>query len=218
MCINYYLNTPTPWWQNSNLMSKAGPEKPQLQLQKGYHSHPLLPRACSSLLSRAAVVLSTKSPSVVSVSSWETCRERLSKKINWAFKFLLLQPQGGLSLDQWPQAFAPHWRCLWTTTNFFFFFSFLQPHPRHMRFPGQGSHRSCSWGLCHSHANTRSLTHWVKPGIKPTFSGTLCWVFNPLNHNANSNHWYFKWHKPSIWRTNKFTQTRCLCTKDRKKP
>ena len=31
-----------------------------------------------------------------------------------------------------------------------------------------------------------SLTHWVRPGIKPTSSQTLCWVLNLLSHNKNS--------------------------------
>ena len=31
----------------------------------------------------------------------------------------------------------------------------------------------------------RSLTHWARPGIGPTFSRTLCWVLNPLSHNGN---------------------------------
>ena len=40
-------------------------------------------------------------------------------------------------------------------------------------------------GLHHSRGNTGSLTHCVKPGIKPTSSWTLCWVLNLLNHNGN---------------------------------
>ena len=35
-------------------------------------------------------------------------------------------------------------------------------------------------------SNARSLTHWVKPGIKPASSWTLCWVLNLLSHNRNS--------------------------------
>ena len=34
--------------------------------------------------------------------------------------------------------------------------------------------------------NTRSLTHWVRPRIKPSFSWTLCWVPDLLCHNGNS--------------------------------
>ena len=66
-------------------------------------------------------------------------------------------------------------------------------------------------GLCHSHSNFRiqatsatytaawgnaaSLTHWVRPGIEPTSSWTLCWVLNLLSHNGNSKAdvlWTFK--------------------------
>ena len=38
----------------------------------------------------------------------------------------------------------------------------------------------------HGHSNTRSLTHWVRPGIKPISSQTPCQVLNPLSHNRNS--------------------------------
>ena len=58
-------------------------------------------------------------------------------------------------------------------------------------------------GLCHSH-NIKSepllqptaqlwqcwsLTHWVRPGIEPASSQTLCQVLNPLIHNRNSCIW-----------------------------
>ena len=36
-----------------------------------------------------------------------------------------------------------------------------------------------------------SLTHWVRPGIEPASSQTLCWVLNPLSHSGISNHWPF---------------------------
>ena len=70
------------------------------------------------------------------------------------------------------------------------------------KFLSQGSNWSCSWGPPHSHSNTwiqatsmtytatcsnaRTLTHWEKPGIKPTSSQKHCQVFNPLSHNENS--------------------------------
>ena len=38
----------------------------------------------------------------------------------------------------------------------------------------------------HRHGNAKSLTHWARPGIEPTSSGTLCQVLNPLNHIGNS--------------------------------
>ena len=34
--------------------------------------------------------------------------------------------------------------------------------------------------------NARSLTHWARPGIKPTPSWTLCQDLNLLSHNRNS--------------------------------
>ena len=42
-----------------------------------------------------------------------------------------------------------------------------------------------------AYSNTRSLIHWVRPGIEPTFSQRQCWIFNPLSHNRNSNCWMF---------------------------
>ena len=33
---------------------------------------------------------------------------------------------------------------------------------------------------------TRSLTHWVRPGMEPTSSWTQCWVLNLLRHKRNS--------------------------------
>ena len=78
-----------------------------------------------------------------------------------------------------------------------FFFSFLGPHPRHMEVsrPGVESELQltaytttiATWDLshicdlCHSCGNTGSLTHWARPGIKPTSSWILagfvtCWT------------------------------------------
>ena len=34
--------------------------------------------------------------------------------------------------------------------------------------------------------NTRSLTHWARPGIEPAPSQKLLCIFNPLSHNGNS--------------------------------
>ena len=34
-------------------------------------------------------------------------------------------------------------------------------------------------------SNAGSLTYWARPGIKPTFSQTLCQFLNPLNHKCN---------------------------------
>ena len=41
------------------------------------------------------------------------------------------------------------------------------------------------------HSSTRSLTHWMRPGIKPASSQTLCRVLNPLSHNRNSPKQHF---------------------------
>ena len=66
---------------------------------------------------------------------------------------------------------------------------FLGPHPRHMEVPRLGSNQSCSrWSTpepqqCQiqasssayttTHSNTRSLTHWVRPGVEPGTSWFL---------------------------------------------
>ena len=70
------------------------------------------------------------------------------------------------------------------------------------KFLGSGSNWSCScwptpqlqqfwiWAASAACApvcgNARSLTHWVKPGMEPTSSWTLCWVLNLLSHNRIS--------------------------------
>ena len=43
-----------------------------------------------------------------------------------------------------------------------------------------------------AYSNTRSLSHWARPGIKPTSSWIPCQVLNPLSHNGNSLFAYFK--------------------------
>ena len=40
--------------------------------------------------------------------------------------------------------------------------------------------------ICDPSYSAWSLTHWVRPGIKPASSRTLCWVLNLQNHNGNS--------------------------------
>ena len=37
----------------------------------------------------------------------------------------------------------------------------------------RGQIRATAAGLCHSHSNTRSLTHWARPGIEPASSWIL---------------------------------------------
>ena len=66
-------------------------------------------------------------------------------------------------------------------------FFFLQPHYRAY---GSSQARDLigakAAGLCHSHGNTGSLTHWARPGIEPASSLTLCQVRNSPSHNGNS--------------------------------
>ena len=48
-------------------------------------------------------------------------------------------------------------------------------------------------GLCHCHSNTKSLTHWAKPGNEPISLQSQHQVFNPLNHNENSQYDFLSW-------------------------
>ena len=72
----------------------------------------------------------------------------------------------------------------WNAHFFFFFLFFLfRAAPAaygssHVR----GQIRAEAAGLHHSQSNTRSLTHWARPGIEPTSSWRLCHVLN----NGNS--------------------------------
>ena len=63
-----------------------------------------------------------------------------------------------------------------------FILFFLGPHPWHMEVP-RGSIGAVATGLNHSHSNTRSLTHWERPGIKPVFSWILVGF---VNHRATT--------------------------------
>ena len=73
---------------------------------------------------------------------------------------------------------------------FFFFWSFLWPHPRHIRrSQARGRIEAAAAGLHHSYSyagstlpsvtyttapsNSRSLTHWVRPGVEPESSCIL---------------------------------------------
>ena len=46
--------------------------------------------------------------------------------------------------------------------------------------------------IYHSFGSTRSLTHWARPGIKPTSSPGLCQALNPLSHKRNTKNCNFK--------------------------
>ena len=70
------------------------------------------------------------------------------------------------------------------------------------KFPGQGWNWSCKcWPTPQpqqrqirvafatyttAFGNTRSLTHWARPGTEPTSSQTLCQVLSLLSHSENS--------------------------------
>ena len=71
--------------------------------------------------------------------------------------------------------------------TYFFFLFFNSCTCGTWKFLGQGWNQSCSWGLCHSHSHTRSLTYWARPGIEPTSSQRQYWVLNLLIHNGNSS-------------------------------
>ena len=47
----------------------------------------------------------------------------------------------------------------------------------------------CKLQFAAAYSNAKSLTHWMKLVIKPSFSQTLCQVLNLLNHNGNSHFW-----------------------------
>ena len=55
--------------------------------------------------------------------------------------------------------------------SIFNFFFYLQPHLQHKEVPRLGAESELH--LSHSHGNTGSLNHWVKPGIEPTYSWRL---------------------------------------------
>ena len=79
--------------------------------------------------------------------------------------------------------------------SFLFFFFLFRASP-----PAYGSSRargriSCQptpqpWATSATYTatwgNTRSLTHWGRPGIKPTSSQRRRWALNPLSHHGNS--------------------------------
>lgn len=58
-----------------------------------------------------------------------------------------------------------------------------QPMPQ----PQQCGIRAASAIYTTAHGNTRSLTHWVRPGMEPASSRTLCQVLNLLSHNESSH-------------------------------
>ena len=67
----------------------------------------------------------------------------------------------------------PFWNWQRPRYSFFFFFLFLGlflgSHPQHMSSQARGPIGAVKTaGLCHSHSNDGSLTHWARPGLEPT--------------------------------------------------
>ena len=88
------------------------------------------------------------------------------------------------SLNHFQFIFVYHYR---KSAFFFFFFPFTATIPvAYGCFQARGWSRAVGTGLCHSHSNGGYLTHWRRPGIKPTSSKTLCQVLNPLRDNGNT--------------------------------
>ena len=87
----------------------------------------------------------------------------------------------------------------WCTTagapSFYFYFVF-RAAPQHMEVPKlvelelqpQGYATATSATYTAACSNARSLTHWARPGIKPTSLRTLCLVLNPPSHKGNSHY------------------------------
>ena len=89
-----------------------------------------------------------------------------------------------------------------------FFFSFLWPYLRHMEVPRPGvklelqlrpmlqPQQHQMWTTSETYAaawaSPGSLTHWARPGIKPTSSQRQHWALNPLSHSESSWNCFFK--------------------------
>ena len=87
-----------------------------------------------------------------------------------------------------------------------YFFFFLRPHLQHMEVPGLGiesklplrptpqSQRHGIWAASVIYAaacsNAGSLTHRVRPGIKPASSWRLCLALSLLSHSGDSQSRY----------------------------
>ena len=99
--------------------------------------------------------------------------------------------------------------CQLTLLPIFFFFFLFRTAPMANGSPQtKGRIRVKAASLHHSHSitgskaasathpaacgNSESLTHWLRPGIEPSFSQARCWVFNPPSHNGNSCYRFLK--------------------------
>ena len=105
-----------------------------------------------------------------------------------------------LKLNQYigPVKCYVHWRAV----KLCYLFFFLWPYLQHMKVPGLGVEselqvepipqpqqhqiQAASTTYTSDCSNARSLTHWARPGTKPTSLRTLCLVLNLLSHNGNS--------------------------------
>ena len=115
------------------------------------------------------------------------------------FRFLWGSPVNGrVKSEIWGTAWDAHF----FSFLFFFFLSFYSHTFSIWKFPGQGSNHSCScWPTpqpqqCRiqavsatyttAHGNTRSLTHWTRPGMELHPHRDKHQVLNLESHNRNS--------------------------------
>ena len=98
---------------------------------------------------------------------------------------------------------------------FFFFLLLLWPHLQYMEVPRPGvelelqlrptpqpwKHQIGATFTTYTttHGNTRSLTHWARPGIKLASSWGQCQVFNPLSHKGNFRNAFFLLNNNGLW-------------------
>ena len=80
-----------------------------------------------------------------------------------------------------------------------YFYSFIFLSPFFMVAPAaygssraRGQTRAAAEASATDCSNTRSLTHWVRPGIEPASSQRQCQVLNLLRHNGNVVYSFFK--------------------------
>ena len=92
--------------------------------------------------------------------------------------------------------------CLTKEQHFIYLFIFMAIPVAYRSSQARGQIRAAAASLHHGHGHTRSeqhlqptpqlvamwdpLTHWARPGIKPTSSQRLHLALNPLSHNGNA--------------------------------
>ena len=91
---------------------------------------------------------------------------------------------------------------------FFFFCSFFRAElMTHGGSRARGPIGAIAASLHHSHSNTRSSTHWARPGIKHASSWILVGFFNHSAMKGTPDIWslgYKLWHFPMAWQTVQF--------------